>query len=288
MSEEHDSKISDLYQMSSQETPPAHIDQAVLSMARKSVPRKAYSPFGNHWVAGGAMMGVVVLSVLLIIAVPPQPDTYAPEDDAAGYLSEQLPERQREYEQGKALKPEKPEKLDRMDSESEEPAATNLSEQLPKEQREYEQRPTLKSEKFDRMDAESEKPAALKPSFDFYKVLPEMEVVIPEEEVQMQLQQAPSAKEFSGAASAFSAKDFYLQIGSFRKQALAETLKTELVELGFKCEIQKVDTNNTDVYHRVRVGPFTDYVALDKSRKKLRELGYEAQVVKNESRGGNR
>ena len=38
MSEEHDSKISDLYQTSSQETPPAHIDQAVLSMARKSVP----------------------------------------------------------------------------------------------------------------------------------------------------------------------------------------------------------------------------------------------------------
>jgi cell division protein FtsN len=34
------------------------------------------------------------------------------------------------------------------------------------------------------------------------------------------------------------------------------------------------------MYHRVRVGPFTDYVALDKSRQKLRELGYEAQVVK--------
>ena len=28
------------------------------------------------------------------------------------------------------------------------------------------------------------------------------------------------------------------------------------------------------------MGPFTDYVALDKSRKNLRELGFETQVVK--------
>jgi cell division protein FtsN len=240
MSEEHDSKISDLYQTSSQETPPAHIDQAVLSMARKSVPRRAFSPFGNHWVAGGAMVGVVVLSVLLIIALPPQPDTYAPEDDAVGYLSEQRPEKQREHEQRKALK----------------------------------------SEMFDSMDAESEQPAAPKPRFDFYTVLPEKEVVIPEEEIQAGLQQAPVAKESARVASALSAEAIYLQVGSFREQTHAEGVKTDLVALGFKCEVQKVSINNTNVYHRVRVGPFTDYVALDKSRKKLRELGYETQVVK--------
>ena len=241
MSEEHDSKISDLYQTSSQETPPAHIDQAVLSMARKSVPRRAYSPFGNHWVAGGAMVGVVVLSVLLIIALPPQPDTYAPEDDAVGYLSEQRPEKQREYEQRKALK----------------------------------------SEMFDSMDADSEQPAAPKPRFDFYTVLPEMEVVIPEAEIQAGLQQAPAAaKESARAAAALPAEAIYLQVGSFREQTHAEVVKTDLVALGFKCEVQKVSINNTNVYHRVRVGPFTDYVALDKSRKKLRELGFETQVVK--------
>ena len=240
MSEEHDSKISDLYQTSSQETPPAHIDQAVLSMARKSVPRRAYSPFGNHWVAGGAMVGVVVLSVLLIIALPPQPDTYAPEDDAVADLSEQRPEKQREYEQRKALK----------------------------------------SEMFDSMDADSEQPAAPKPRFDFYSVLPEMEVVIPEEEIQAGLQQAPAAKESARAAAALPAEAIYLQVGSFREQTHAEVVKTELVALGFKCEVQKVSINNTNVYHRVRVGPFTDYVALDKSRKKLRELGFETQVVK--------
>ena len=240
MSEQHDSKISDLYQTSSQETPPAHLDQAVLSMARKSVPRRAYSPFGNHWVAGVAMVGVVVLSVLLIIAMPPQPDIYAPEEDAIDYLNEQRPEKQREYEHGKALK----------------------------------------SEMFDSTDAEREEPAAPKPRFDFYSVVPETEVVIPEDEIQTGLQQAPAAKESARAASVLPAEAIYLQAGSFRDKTHAEILKTQLIALGFKCEIQSISIDNANMYHRVRVGPFTDYVALDKSRQKLRELGYETQVVK--------
>jgi len=240
MSEQHDSKISELYQTSSQETPPAHIDHAVLSMARKSVPRRAFSPFGNHWVAGGAMVGVVVLSVLLIIAMPPQPDIYAPEEDAIDYLNEQRPEKQREYEHGKALK----------------------------------------SEMFDSTDAEREEPAAPKPRFDFYSVVPETEVVIPEDEIQTGLQQAPAAKESARAASVLPAEAIYLQAGSFRDKTHAEILKTQLIALGFKCEIQSISIDNANMYHRVRVGPFTDYVALDKSRQKLRELGYEAQVVK--------
>jgi cell division protein FtsN len=244
MSEQHDSKILDLYQTSSQETPPAHIDRAVLSMARKSMPRRAFSPFGNHWVAGGAMVGVVVLSVLLIIAMPPQPDIYAPEEDAIDYLNEQLPEKR------------------------------------PEKQREYEHGKALKSEMFDSTDAEREEPAAPKPRFDFYSVVPETEVVIPEDEIQTGLQQAPAAKESARAASVLPAEAIYLQAGSFRDKTHAEILKTQLIALGFKCEIQSISIDNANMYHRVRVGPFTDYVALDKSRQKLRELGYEAQVVK--------
>ena len=256
MSEQHDSKISELYQTSSQETPPAHIDHAVLSMARKSAPRRAYSPFGNHWVAGGAMVGVVVLSVLLIIAMPPQPDIYAPEEDARDYLNQQLPEQ---------LSEQLPEKR---------------SEKQPEQQREREQGKTLKLEMFDSADAEHEGPAAPKPRFDFYKVVPETEVVIPEDEIQTGLQQAPAAKESARAASVLPAEAIYLQAGSFRDKTHAEVLKTQLIALGFKCEVQAIGIDNANMYYRVRVGPFTDYVALDKSRQKLRELGYETQLLK--------
>ncbi len=133
---------------------------------------------------------------------------------------------------------------------------------------------------FDSTDAEREEPAAPKPRFDFYKVVPETELVIPEDEIQTGLQQAPAAKESARAASALPAEAIYLQAGSFRDKTHAEVLKTQLVALGFTCEVQTIGIDNANMYHRVRVGPFTDYVALDKSRQKLRELGYETQVVK--------
>lgn len=241
MSEDHDSKITDLYQQSSQETPPAHIDRAVMDRARKSVRRGAYSPFGNHWVAGGAMAAVVVLSVLLILTVPPQPDTYIPGDDAVAPSSDVLSERQKESTQRKALMSEMPA----------------------------------------RVEEKREEPAAPKARFDFYKALPEMEVVVPKDETRSSLQQAPVAKESASAAATVPVETYYLQAGSFREQARANALKTKLSGLGFKCEIQKVGMDETDVFYRVRVGPFTDHDALDKSRKKLRESGFETQTVKN-------
>ena len=91
MSEVSDSRISDLYQQSSQETPPAHVDRAVLDRARKSVRPVAFSPFGNHWVAGGALASVVVLSVLLILVVPRQQDSYAPGQDEMAPAGDALP-----------------------------------------------------------------------------------------------------------------------------------------------------------------------------------------------------
>lgn len=77
------------------------------------------------------------------------------------------------------------------------------------------------------------------------------------------------------------AETYYLQAGSFREQTRADALKTKLLGLGFKCEIQKVGLDKMDVFYRVRVGPFTGPVALDKSRKKLRKLGFETHTVEN-------
>jgi len=79
---DHDNRISDLYRQSSQETPPAHLDQAVMDRARKSVRRRMYSPFGSNLVARGALLGVVLLCVLLLLDVPQQPGIHAPLSDA--------------------------------------------------------------------------------------------------------------------------------------------------------------------------------------------------------------
>lgn len=242
MREEPDNRISELYRQSSQETPPAHLDQAVMDAARKSERRRAYSPFGNHWVAGGAMVGVIMLSVLLILDVPQQPDLHAPAQDAVAPPSETLSETRRETARSRAL----PSAL---------PAAA---------------------------EKKREALAVPKARFGFYELLPEMEVAVPEEEVTgRSLQLQKSIKETpAGIAATVPAGIWYLQAGSFQERARADELKVKLTGLGFKCEIRKVSIDDTDVLYHVRVGPFADSEVLDQSRQKLGELGIETQMVK--------
>ena len=242
MTEDHDSKIADLYRQSSQETPPAHLDQAVMDRARKSVRRRVYSPFGNNWFARGAMVGVVVLCVMLILDVPQQPDSYVPEQDAVAPSSDALSEMRKEAARTRALSSELPAETER----------------------------------------KREAPAAPKAQFQLYEELQDMEVIVPENEPRAVMKQAPAAvaEEPAGLASRVPAGIWYLQAGSFRDKARADALKVKLTGLGFKCEIREDSIDDADVFYHVRVGPFSDPEALDKSRQKLGELGIETRTVK--------
>lgn len=243
-----DNRIAELYQQSSQETPPARIDRAVMDMARKPVGRRAFSPFGNHWVAGGTMAAVVMLSVLLILTVPQQErHLIVPEQDVAS-SSRDAPSKKRQ------------EAADRRELLLEIPAKSEEKRQVP---------------------------AAPRAKSDFYEALSGTEVNVPEDEGLMsresgmsgKILQAPVAEKPASATVAVPPVIHYLQVGSFREKDRAIGLQDKLLELGFKCELQMVSINNKDVYHRVRVGPFTDPEALDTARKKLGELGLDAQVV---------
>ncbi|MDH3900880.1 MAG: SPOR domain-containing protein [Gammaproteobacteria bacterium] len=241
MTEDHDSRISSLYRQSSQETPSAQIDQAVLDRARKSVRSRVFSPFGNHWVAGGAVAGVAMLSVLLILTVPQQPDSYTPEQDALAPSSEALPEAGKEAAQSDALP-------------SELPAATA---------------------------AKRAAPAVSKMRTPVPEKLPDREATVPEDESGARMQQKPAAAAEQSVSTTAPAETWYLQVGSFREQNHAVELKTKLSALGFKSVIQEVSIENMDVYHRVRVGPFTDHDALKQSKRKLDELGIGTLTVKS-------
>ena len=86
------------------------------------------------------------------------------------------------------------------------------------------------------------------PKFNFYTILPELEVLIPDSETQ-----PPSKKPTSGSHD--DNKQYILQAGSFKKQGDAEKLKASLALLGFEAHIQSVTVNGT-AWHRVRVGPY--------------------------------
>lgn len=136
-----------------------------------------------------------------------------------------------------------------------------------------------------------------KPRFDFYTLLPEMEVVVPDEEVappppappvqQPAAATKPAAQQPETATpavitttSSTPAETYLLQAGSFRNGEQAERFRAELALLGLQTSIQKVTIDNKDTYHRVRVGPFRDTDSLNKARSRLSKQGIESSVIK--------
>lgn len=111
-----------------------------------------------------------------------------------------------------------------------------------------------------------------RPRFDFYTLLPEMEVVVPEQEITGTPREGLPQVEQPGT--------YYLQVGSFRSGEQADRLKAELALLGLETSIQKVTVDNKNTWHRVRVGPFSNLDNLNRTRRTLRERGVESALVK--------
>jgi len=92
-----------------------------------------------------------------------------------------------------------------------------------------------------------------KPRFDFYTILPEMEVVVPEPEVVPRSQ----TKQLSEEQTTGETDKYMLQMGSFRQYADADRLKASLALVGIQAEIQKVKIDSGEIFHRVRSGPYS-------------------------------
>lgn len=126
------------------------------------------------------------------------------------------------------------------------------------------------SEKTQNSRKEKDKP---KPSFDFYYILPELEVAVPEQEL---------ARKSSAGDTQDESIDYILQAGSFRSPEQADQLKATLALKGITASIQTVSVNS-QTWHRVRIGPIRSMNKLTQTRKRLRENGIDAIVVKNRS-----
>ena len=107
--------------------------------------------------------------------------------------------------------------------------------------------------------------------FDFYDILPQYEVVVPEVETAA----GPSAR----AKPVDEPGSYVLQAGSFGAAADAEKLKASLALLGIESRVQKVAIDD-DVYHRVRIGPITDLDKLNRIRRQLHDAHINAMLMK--------
>ncbi len=118
--------------------------------------------------------------------------------------------------------------------------------------------------------------APSKPRFDFYDLLPEMEVVVPEQE----LKGDPTPE---GVKPVEEPGTYLLQAGSFRNQEQAEQLRARLGLLGYETSIQMVSIDNRQSWHRVRVGPFRNLTDLNKARSALKKNGIDAILIRLKS-----
>ncbi|MBT2144219.1 MULTISPECIES: SPOR domain-containing protein [unclassified Rhodanobacter] len=156
--------------------------------------------------------------------------------------------------------------------------------------------------------------APKKPQFDFYSVLSEKEVRIPDAEIsaqarveqqqkqqqaaQLQAQQAAQAAPTTAPANAPAAvsqdvtaapatavpqpaagSGYLLQVGAFPNAADAETLKAKLALQGFVANVQSVNIGG-QTYNRVRLGPFRSATELESTKQRLAGAGINAIALK--------
>lgn len=118
-----------------------------------------------------------------------------------------------------------------------------------------------------------EVPPAPKPRFDFYNMLPEMEVVVPDEELDLR----PSAPESAQQADSAT---YLVQVGSFKRDADADRLKAQLALLGIEAKVVSARIGPQDLRYRVRTGPYRGRAALDKARQQLAGNGFKGIVIR--------
>lgn len=122
----------------------------------------------------------------------------------------------------------------------------------------------------------SEPAAKPKPKYDFYTLLAEKEVVIPDTELRAS-RTAPTP------APAAPGERLLLQVGAFRESRDAEAVKAKLALSG---QVARIETVSTDsgTWHRVRLGPYDSLQALESARQLLTSNGEQVIAIREPAR----
>lgn len=107
--------------------------------------------------------------------------------------------------------------------------------------------------------AESTTDTATETDFEFYTVLPQMEVRV--EDWDLEEAMAGSRPMPPGA--------YYLQSGSYRHLDAASQLREQLHTIGIDTHVQEVDLGENGTWYRVRAGPYQVLEELNRARSLL-------------------
>lgn len=111
----------------------------------------------------------------------------------------------------------------------------------------------------------------LEKRFDFYDMLPNFEVIIPEQDTDVVKDRQPRAVVEPGV--------YVLQAGSFSQYEDADRRRAELALQGIESTVQRVAIDDR-TYHRVRIGPVTNLEELNLLRSRLRQANIDVLRIR--------
>jgi cell division protein FtsN len=120
---------------------------------------------------------------------------------------------------------------------------------------------------------QAEAPRDARPKYDFYTVLAEREVQIPDNELAAQAQREAAAPPADAAAPRY-----LLQAGAFGDTRDAEAVKARLALIGLVARVETGQVNGKAV-HRVRLGPYPSARELEAAKRQLAENGIQDAIA---------
>jgi cell division protein FtsN len=122
------------------------------------------------------------------------------------------------------------------------------------------------------VDPEATGTATKGEKYDFYEMLPNFEVVVPEKDKEVK-------RDLPATASVERPGVYVLQAGSYRNEADADRVRAQLSLQGIDAKVQRVAVDS-DVWHRVRIGPINKLDQLNRLRKQLQAADVDALVIR--------
>lgn len=113
--------------------------------------------------------------------------------------------------------------------------------------------------------------AAAGEHYDFYKMLPHFEVVVPEKERDVKGDVPTANIQRPGV--------YVLQAGSYRSETEADRVAKQLSLEGIEAKVQRVAVD-TDVWYRVRIGPISKLDELNRMRHRLESADVDSIVIR--------
>ncbi len=111
------------------------------------------------------------------------------------------------------------------------------------------------------------------PQFDFYTILPDKEVIVPEYEIKTRAREERVGK----------AKEthYVMQAGSYKTVKEADELRLKLATMGIESKVDKSKIGDVNWY-RVKMGPYTQTESVNTVQSRLRKNGIDVLVTEED------